>query len=84
MTLFLFGLTSGATVLTAQYWGKGDRKTIEKILGMTVKAAVLVTAVFTAAALVIPAVSDDDIHRGSCRDRRRSEVPAALLHLPIS
>ena len=54
MTLFLFGLTSGATVLTAQYWGKGDRKTIEKILGMTVKAAVLVTAVFTAAALVIP------------------------------
>lgn len=22
MTLFLFGLTSGATVLTAQYWGK--------------------------------------------------------------
>ena len=24
MTLFLFGLTSGATVLTAQYWGKTD------------------------------------------------------------
>lgn len=24
MTLFLFGLTSGATVLTAQYWGKGS------------------------------------------------------------
>ncbi len=34
MTLFLFGLTSGATVLTAQYWGKGDRDAIEKILGM--------------------------------------------------
>ncbi len=31
MTLFLFGLTSGATVLTAQYWGKGDRDAIEKI-----------------------------------------------------
>ena len=54
MTLFLFGLTSGATVLTAQYWGKGDRDTIEKILGMTVKAAVAVTALFTVAALVIP------------------------------
>ena len=24
MTLFFFGLTSGAAVLTAQYWGKGD------------------------------------------------------------
>ena len=56
MTLFLFGLTSGATVLTAQYWGKGDRETIEKILGMTVKAAVLVTVLFTVAALAVPSL----------------------------
>lgn len=56
MTLFLFGLTSGATVLTAQYWGKGDRETIEKILGMTVKAAILVTALFTMAALAVPSL----------------------------
>lgn len=34
MTLILFGTTSGATVLTAQYWGKKDTQTIEKILGM--------------------------------------------------
>ena len=54
MTLFLFGLTSGATVLTAQYWGKGNRDVIEKILGMTVKAAVFVTALFSVAALTIP------------------------------
>ena len=54
MTLFLFGLTSGATVLTAQYWGKGDRDSIEKILGMAVKAAVFVTVLFTVAALAVP------------------------------
>lgn len=54
MTLFLFGLTSGATVLTAQYWGKGDKTSIEKILGMAVKAGVCVTAIFTVAALAIP------------------------------
>lgn len=54
MTLFLFGLTSGATVLTAQYWGKGDKNAIEKILGISVKAAVCVTALFTAAALAVP------------------------------
>ena len=30
MTLILFGTTSGATVLTAQYWGKKDTQTIEK------------------------------------------------------
>lgn len=56
MVLFLFGLTSGATVLTAQYWGKGDTKTIEKILGMGIRAAVTVTAVFTIAALTIPEI----------------------------
>ena len=54
MVLFLFGLTSGATVLTAQYWGKGDKKTIEKILGLGMKAAIIVTAIFTVAALLIP------------------------------
>lgn len=54
MVLFLFGLTSGATVLTAQYWGKGDKRTIEKILGIGMKAALLVTVVFMAAALCIP------------------------------
>ena len=34
MTLIFYGVTSGATVLTAQYWGKKDTQTIEKILGM--------------------------------------------------
>ncbi len=37
MVLFLFGLTSGATVLTAQYWGKGDKTTIEKILALGIR-----------------------------------------------
>ncbi|MGC4019423.1 MAG: MATE family efflux transporter [Muricomes sp.] len=54
MVLFLFGLTSGATVLTAQYWGKGDRVTIEKILGMGIKTSLFITATFTLAALLIP------------------------------
>ena len=34
LTLFLFGLTSGAAVLTAQYWGKKDMRTIEKVMGI--------------------------------------------------
>lgn len=32
MTLIFYGVTSGATVLTAQYWGKKDTRTIEKVL----------------------------------------------------
>ena len=34
LNLALFGLTSGASVLTAQYWGKQDTRTIEKVMGM--------------------------------------------------
>ena len=55
MVLFLFGLTSGATVLTAQYWGKGDKTTIEKILALGIRSAVIITAIFTIAAFTIPA-----------------------------
>ena len=38
MTLIFYGVTSGATVLTAQYWGKKDTRTIEKVLGMGLSA----------------------------------------------
>ena len=31
----MFGLTSGAAVLTAQYWGRKDTRTIEKVMGMS-------------------------------------------------
>ena len=34
LSLILFGLTSGAAVITAQYWGKKDIDTIEKVLGI--------------------------------------------------
>jgi len=54
MNLFFFGLTSGATVLTAQYWGKGDTRTIEKVLGIGLTAGMAVAVVFTAAAMLIP------------------------------
>lgn len=54
MVLFLFGLTSGATVLTAQYWGKGDKKTIEKILALGMRASICVTLLFAIAALSVP------------------------------
>ena len=33
MMLLIFGMTSGAVVLTAQYWGKKDTRTIEKSHG---------------------------------------------------
>ena len=54
MTLFLFGITSGATVLTAQYWGKQDRRSIEKIMGIGMLAAISAGLIFTVASQLFP------------------------------
>ena len=55
MTLFLFGITSGATVLTAQYWGKKDTRSIEKIMGIGMFAGISAGLIFTIASELIPA-----------------------------
>lgn len=54
MTLIFFGLTSGASVLTAQYWGKRDIRTIEKVIGIALRFSCIVSILFTVAALAIP------------------------------
>ena len=55
LNLIFFGLTSGAAVLTAQYWGRQDRKTIERVLGISLRISLFVGALFTLAAELIPA-----------------------------
>lgn len=54
MFLILFGLTSGAGVLTAQYWGKKDIRTIEKVLGISMRIAFIVAVIFTVIVLLFP------------------------------
>ena len=52
MTLFFFGITSGAAVLTAQYWGKKDTRTIEKVMGIALRISLVVAILFTATVLI--------------------------------
>lgn len=47
-------LVQGTTVLAAQYWGKGDRQTVEKVLAIALRYMLLVSAVFFAAASFAP------------------------------
>lgn len=54
LSLLYFGLTSGACVLTAQYWGKKDTRTIEKVMGMSFRISILAGIVFAAAAFFFP------------------------------
>jgi putative MATE family efflux protein len=53
-TVFMFGLSSGASVLTAQYWGKGDTAAISRIIALAIKAAVLCSIVFSLVVLIFP------------------------------
>lgn len=50
--LFLAAMTIGASMLAAQYWGKGDRDAVERILALVLKITTPVSlAVFLAAQL---------------------------------
>lgn len=51
LTLFYFGLSTGASVLSAQYWGRGDRATIGSVQGMALRYSAIVSLLFFAAAL---------------------------------
>ena len=54
LILFLFGVTSGMSIFTAQYWGKRDVENIRKVLGICLAIAVFVATAFTLAATLIP------------------------------
>lgn len=56
LTLFQTAFMIGASVLAAQYWGIRDRKTVEKVLGLSLQISLPVSAGFTLAALFIPQV----------------------------
>ncbi len=49
-----YGLSSGAAVLSAQYFGKGDRRSVERVLGIAMRVALLVSLLFGLAALLMP------------------------------
>lgn len=54
LTLFYFGLSTGASVLAAQYRGKDDTATIEKVQGLALRYSCVISVVFFLAALCVP------------------------------
>jgi putative MATE family efflux protein len=54
LTLILFGLTSGAAVLTSQYWGKQDIRAIEKVLGIALGIGIVIAVIFSLGAIIMP------------------------------
>ncbi len=52
--MILYGLGTGVTMLSAQYFGKGDMRAVEAVQGIALRFSVCVTAFFAASALLIP------------------------------
>lgn len=52
--MVFYGLGTGATMLCAQYWGKGDLRAIEVVEGITLRFSMAVSALFAAAAFSAP------------------------------
>lgn len=54
LNLVYSGISSGIGMLAAQYWGKKDTKTIEKIMGIGMKISILVSFLFFVMACFFP------------------------------
>lgn len=53
---FFFGITSGVTILASQYWGKKDTRAIETVMGIAIKIGLIITAVLSLGAILIPKI----------------------------
>lgn len=49
-----YGLATGTSVLCAQYWGKGDKKTVEKIVGLAERISLVVSVLAFALSFIFP------------------------------
>lgn len=54
LALFLFGISSGSAIFTAQYWGKNDMINLRKVMGIGLTMAITVALFYTLVALLIP------------------------------
>jgi putative MATE family efflux protein len=52
--LFLSSISTGATMLAAQYWGKHDTGAVEKILGIAIGLSAVFSFIFSLISLLLP------------------------------
>lgn len=54
LNLLLFGIASGSSIFTAQYWGNKDIKNIKRVLGICIITGGLAAFLFTLGGLLVP------------------------------
>lgn len=53
-SLFFGAFVAGCGVLAAQYWGKKDQRTVEEVLAITMRYSLIIGALFSLAAALLP------------------------------
>lgn len=53
-SLLLFGICSGSSILTAQYYGSKDNKNVKKVLGLAVALSIIASLIFLIPSLLNP------------------------------
>ena len=83
--LFINTFLTGAMVLGAQYWGKKETKTLEDVLGVAMRYAMLVGLLFSLASLICPQVlmrvftSDQELIDGGVKYLRMVGIGYVLM-----
>ena len=54
LNLFVLGITGGLSILTAQYWGKGEHTVVERLIPRTLMYMFVNGGLFTSAAAIAP------------------------------
>ena len=54
LSCFYYGLTTGTSVMCAQYYGKGDKKTLDRIIGLALKVTILISILFFLLGFLFP------------------------------
>ncbi len=54
LTGFFFGVSSGITMLSSQYWGKKDLRSVQSVMGIALKIGMVFTAIIALLALTVP------------------------------
>lgn len=54
LSLLIYGIVGGSNVMVAQFWGKGDKKSINRVLAYTYRIALLAAVVLMLLGLLLP------------------------------
>ena len=88
LNLFVLGITGGLSILTAQYWGKGDHEVVERLIPRNLLYMLLIGGLFTLSAAFAPGfimrLLTNDAHLIACGTDYLRTVSLSYLLCAVS